>query len=167
MNGIKIYFKDLFQFFFDLFQLLLRLLDSHKPLKISSAKLICACKPQRQIILIKYFSNKGRPVIFSDNYTKLGKKQIMSPTFQIMPPTVLGHFFVNGVSRARVWGGASNLCVHDSIKPAGLVRRRFVKFVGIQFYAWALRSRAARIIKAYANIFYVLHWFISPITPVP
>ncbi len=32
-------------------------------------------------------------------------------------------------NRPRVWGGAPTPCVHDSIKPTGLVRRRVVKFV--------------------------------------
>ncbi len=56
-----------------------------------------------------------------------------------MPLTPLG---LNGVwggapaiflrlSRPGVWGGDPTPCVHDPIKPAGLVRHRVVKFVWI------------------------------------
>ncbi len=38
------------------------------------------------------------------------------------------------------FGTAPTPCVHDSIKPAGLVRRRVVKFFQIQFGGWAVRT---------------------------
>ncbi len=57
------------------------------------------------------------------------------------------------------------ITLHDSIKPAGLVRRGVAKFVWIQFGGWAVRARLAspngrRLRAGSLKLFhYITRWF--------